>query len=470
MITPVLLCGGSGTRLWPTSRKSYPKQFAQAFGDHTLFQKSALRLSGDGYEQPIIVTNADYRFVVAEQLLEIGIEAQAILVAPEGRDTAPAILAASLFVAAKEPNKMMVFVPSDHVVHDDNALRTAIDVGLERAAMGDIVAFGITPTRPETKFGYLAIEQSKATGPIPLERFVEKPDKKTAEAMLASGSALWNASIYLMMAQGAVDAFEKHAPDMVTTVKAALKDAATDLDFVRLDPTAWTTVESMSVDRAVMESAKNICAVSFGGGWTDMGDWNEVWAAMGPDANGVSMRGAAIAIDCKNTLLRSEDERMEIVGIGLTDIIAVATSDAVLVGHRGRGEDVRKAVELLTQKGVQQAQAFPIDHRPWGWFESLAIGDRFQVKRIVVKQGAALSLQSHQHRSEHWIIVQGTARVTLGETEKLLAENESIYIPLGAVHRIANTGKVPVVMIEVQTGAYLGEDDILRYEDVYARD
>jgi mannose-1-phosphate guanylyltransferase/mannose-6-phosphate isomerase len=470
MITPVLLCGGSGTRLWPTSRKSYPKQFAQGFGEHTLFQKTALRLSGDGYEQPIIVTNADYRFVVAEQLLEIGIEAQTILVAPEGRDTAPAILAAALFVAAKDPNKMMVFAPSDHVVHDDIALRKAIDVGQERAALGDIVSFGVTPTRPAINFDYLALEQSKATGPTPLEKFVGKPDTKTAEALLVSGNALWNTSIYLMAAQGAVDAFEKHAPDMVTTVKAALKGAATDLDFVRLDPTAWTAVENMSVDHAVMGSAKNIYAVCFDGGWTDMGDWNEVWAELGPDANGVSTCGSAIAIDCKDTLLRSEDERMEIVGIGLTDIIAVATSDAVLVGHRGRGEDVRKVVELLTQKGIQQAQIFPIDHRPWGWFESLAVGDRFQVKRILVKQGAALSLQSHQHRSEHWIIVQGTARVTLDTTEKLLAENQSIYIPLGAVHRIANTGKVPVVMIEVQTGAYLGEDDILRYEDVYARD
>jgi mannose-1-phosphate guanylyltransferase/mannose-6-phosphate isomerase len=470
MITPVLLCGGSGTRLWPTSRKSYPKQFAQAFGEHTLFQKTALRFHGQGYESPIIVTHADYRFVVAEQLLDIGIEAQAILVEPEGRDTAPAILAAALSVATKEPDKLLVFAPTGHVIHDDNALRTAIDVSLERAKAGDIVTFGVTPTRADSNFGYLVLEKSGATGPVPLESFVEKPDGKAAKALVSGDNVLWNSGMLLMTAQCAIKAIEQHAPSIVTTVKTALKEASNDFGFVRLDAIAWSKVENISIDTALMKTAKNIHAVAFGGGWADMADWDEVRTELDPDANGVSTSGTAIAINCKDTLLRSEDDRMEIVGVGLTDIIAVATSDAVLVSHRGQGEEVKKAVALLTRKGIQQAQVFPVDHRPWGWFESLVIGDRFQVKRIMVKQGAALSLQSHHHRSEHWIIVEGTARVTLGETEKLLGENESIYIPLGAVHRIANTGKVPVVMIEVQTGAYLGEDDILRYEDVYARD
>lgn len=311
--------------------------------------------------------------------------------------------------------------------------------------------------------------KSAGAGPVPLEAFVEKPGKHGAETLLAKGDVLWNAGIYLMSVRGALNAFEQHVPDMLPQVRASLQDASDEFGFVRLDPTAWSEIENISVDYAVMERADNVYAVRFDGGWTDMGDWNEVWSELGRDDDGVSTSGVATAIDCKNTLLRSEDERIEIVGIGLTDIIAIATPDAVLVSQRGRGEDVKKAVELLALKGVRQAHSFPKDYRPWGWFESLVIGDRFQVKRIMVKQGAALSLQSHHHRSEHWIIVEGTARVTLGEEERLLTENQSIYIPLGTVHRITNPGKVPVVMIEVQTGAYLGEDDILRYEDVYAR-
>ncbi|MFQ1701344.1 mannose-1-phosphate guanylyltransferase/mannose-6-phosphate isomerase [Loktanella agnita] len=469
MLTPVLLCGGVGARLWPMSRKSYPKQFARLVGENTMLQDTALRLSGDGYGRPVIVTNAAFRFIVIEQLQEIGIEPQAILIEPEGRNTAPAVLAATLFLAGQNPDAVMVIAPSDHAVNDRAALHAAIVRGCAQAEAGSIVTFGITPDRPETGFGYLTLAEAGGDGPVPLSGFVEKPNKEAAQDLIDKGNTLWNAGIYLMSVKGARAAFDQYAPEMVQQVDAALQGACDDFGFVRLDPDAWAQTENISIDYAITERAENVFAVRFDGGWSDMGDWNEVWTELGRDENGVSTSGRATVIDCTDTLLRSEDERVEIVGIGLTDIIAIATPDAVLVSQRGRGEDVKKAVEILSAKKIRQAESFPKDYRPWGWFESLAIGDRFQVKRIMVKQGAALSLQSHHHRSEHWIIVQGTACVTLDEEERLLTENQSIYIPLGTVHRITNPGKVDVVMIEVQTGAYLGEDDILRYEDVYAR-
>lgn len=470
MIHPVLLCGGSGTRLWPLSRKSFPKQFTRLIGAESLFQASARRLSGPDFAPPVIITGSDYRFIVTEQLMEVGIDPGTVLIEPAARNTAPAVLAAALHLAATDPEAAILVAPSDHVVPDAAAFRAAVAAGLPAARAGRIVTFGIRPTRAETGYGWLELAGTPQDGQaIDLRRFVEKPARDKAEAMLAAGSFLWNAGIFLFTARTILDAFAAHAPGLLPPVTAAVQGAQADLGFLRLDPAAWAGAESISIDYAVMERAPNLVAVPFGAGWSDLGGWDAVATEMAQDATGNALGGAATAIDCRGSLLRSEDDRVELVGIGLDNIIAIATPDAVLVADRSRAQEVKKAVEVLQAKGAKQAEAFPRDHRPWGWFETLALADRFQVKRIVVKPGAALSLQSHMHRSEHWIVVTGTAKVTVDDTVRLLTENESVYIPLGAKHRMENPGKVPMVLIEVQTGSYLGEDDIIRYEDVYSR-
>ncbi|MFS4583678.1 mannose-1-phosphate guanylyltransferase/mannose-6-phosphate isomerase [Phaeobacter sp. C3_T13_0] len=472
MITPILLCGGSGTRLWPLSRKSYPKQFVPLVGETTLFQASALRLSGDGFAQPMVLTNSDFRFIVTEQLAEAGIDPGAILIEPAGRNTAPAVLAAALWLAARDPDGLMLVAPSDHVVPDAAAFRAAVAAAEPAARDGRLVTFGIKPDRAETGYGYLELDGDPGDFTprvIDLKRFVEKPDLTTAEAMLASGQFLWNAGIFLFSVQAILAAFRVHAPDLIAPVQAAVDKGEPDLGFLRLDPDAWDGAVDISIDYAVMERADNLAVVPYAGGWSDLGGWDAVWRESGPDGAGIVTQGRATAIDCSNSLLRSEDDGLEVVGIGLTDVIAVAMPDAVLVADASRAQDVKKAVAALKEKSARQAESFPKDHRPWGWFESLVVGERFQVKRIHVHPGAALSLQSHHHRSEHWIVVEGTAKVTVDDKVQLVSENQSVYIPLGAVHRMENPGKVPMVLIEVQTGSYLGEDDIIRYEDIYAR-
>lgn len=475
-ITPVLLCGGSGTRLWPLSRKSYPKQFVPLVGQETLFQASARRLSGEGdgigFEAPMVLTTSDFRFIVTEQLQAIGTDPGAILIEPEGRNTAPAILAAALRLAESDGEAVMLVAPSDHVVPDVTAFQTAVARGMTAVEQGNLVTFGIQPTQAETAYGYLELPGAPdgSGAPVSLKRFVEKPDATRAVEMLAAGNFMWNAGIFLFRAADMIAAFETHAPNLMAPVREALSEAKPDLGFLRLAPKAWAQVEDISIDYAVMERAPNLSVVPFDGGWSDLGGWDAVWREAGPDESGVVAGPGASAIDCTNTLLRADSEHMEIVGIGLDNILAVAMNDAVLVADMSRAQDVKQAVSVLMVKDASQAVQFPKDHRPWGWFESLVVGGRFQVKRILVHPGAALSLQSHVHRSEHWIVVEGTARVTVNDVVKLVTENESVYIPLGAVHRMENPGKVPMVLIEVQTGSYIGEDDIVRYEDVYARE
>ena len=470
MITPILLCGGSGTRLWPLSRKSYPKQFVPLVGDQTLFQASAERLSGEGYDKPLVLTNSDFRFIVTEQLAEVGIDPSAVLIEPEGRNTAPAILAAALYLEQTSPDALMLIAPSDHVIPDPDAFRKAVDKGTEAARNGQIVTFGITPTHGETGYGYLELSEEPSDRAIALKRFVEKPDAARAEEMVASGMYLWNAGIFLFSVRTILDAFRALAPDLMATVGKAVTEAKSDLGFLRLAPEPWSEAEDISIDYAIMERSTGLSVVPFSAGWSDLGGWDAVWREGDQDNRGVVTSGSATAIDCDNTLLRSEDDRVELVGLGLKNIITVAMPDAVLVADVSRAQDVKQAVAALKAKSAKQATMLPKDHRPWGWFESLVVGNRFQVKRIHVHPGAALSLQSHHHRSEHWIVVEGTAKVTVDEKVKLVSENQSVYIPLGAVHRMENPGKVPMVLIEVQTGSYLGEDDIVRYEDIYARD
>ncbi|MCH8467514.1 MAG: mannose-1-phosphate guanylyltransferase/mannose-6-phosphate isomerase [Roseinatronobacter sp.] len=472
-IYPLLLCGGSGTRLWPLSRKSYPKQFARITGEESLFQQAARRLSAPGFAPPSIVTGNDFRFIVTEQLAACQIAPRAILIEPEGRNTAPAVLAAALVLAQQAPEALMLVAPSDHVIPDDAAFRTAVQAACPRALAGDLVTFGITPDRAETGYGYLELAPGAEAGahsPQPLVRFVEKPDAARAGEMVAAGNFLWNAGIFLFTAQALIAAARRHAPDVLAPVEAAVQAAHTDLGFTRLAEGPWADVPDISIDYAIMERAGNLAVMPYAAGWSDLGGWDAVWQESGPDAAGNVVSAHATAIDCADTLLRSESARVELVGIGLQDMIAIATTDAVLVAHKSQAQRVKEAVAALKARGAAQATSFPVDHRPWGWFESLVIGDRFQVKRIVVHPGAALSLQSHHHRAEHWIVVAGTAKVTIDATVQLLGENQSVYIPLGAVHRLENPGKLPLTLIEVQTGSYLGEDDIIRYEDVYARD
>jgi len=472
MIHPVLLCGGSGTRLWPLSRKSYPKQFAQLVGDETLFQASAKRLSGDGFAAPMVLTNSDFRFIVTEQLSGVGIDPAAILIEPEGRNTASPVLAAALWLEKTDPDGVMLIAPSDHVVPDPEAFRAAVQAELPAAQEGQLVTFGIKPVHPETGYGYLELAEGPgdfSARPLKLTQFIEKPDADRAKEMVEAGNFLWNAGIFLFSVKAIIEAFRTHAPQLLAPVQSAVDDGQHDLGFLRLAPEAWAQAQDISIDYAVMEKATNLAVVPFAAGWSDLGGWDAVWRETHRDARGVATSGAATAIDCDDVLLRSEDPNLEVVGIGLKNMVAVAMPDAVLIADSSRGQDVKLAVAALKEKSAKQAVSFPKDHRPWGWFESLVVGDRFQVKRIVVHPGAALSLQSHHHRSEHWIVVEGTAEVTVDEKVKLVTENQSVYIPLGAVHRMVNPGKVPMVLIEVQTGSYLGEDDIIRYEDIYAR-
>lgn len=473
MIYPIILSGGSGTRLWPLSRKSYPKQFTALMGEESLFQASAQRLSGEDFFSPVIVTGEPFRFIVTEQLAQIEQSPQGILIEPEGRNTAPAVLAAALWVAERDPKGMMLVAPSDHVIADTEAFQSTVKAAVPCAHAGNLVTFGITPTRAETGYGYLELESgSYPTAKVPqtLARFVEKPDVSQAEKMLAEGIFLWNAGIYLFTAEAILSAYQRYAPSLVEAVMPAMDSASHDLGFTRLSSEDWAKVEDISIDYAIMEKADNLAVMPFAEGWSDLGGWDAVWLESGPDAQGNVCTPRATAIDCNNTLLRSDSEGLELVGIGLKDVIAVAMNDAVLVAHKSQAQRVKEAVAALKNRKVNQAVQLPRDYRPWGWYESLVIGGRFQVKRIVVHPGAALSLQSHHHRSEHWVVVEGTARVTVNEAVRLVAENEAVYIPLGAKHRMENPGKVPMVLIEVQTGSYLGEDDIVRYEDVYARE
>ncbi len=474
-IIPVILAGGSGTRLWPLSRKSYPKQFASLLGEETLFRAAVRRLSGETealkFTNPVILTASDFRFIVMEQLGLDEVIPEAVLIEPAARNTAPALLAAALHLEKTHPDAIMLVAPSDHVVPDSAAFHTAVTRGLEAVAQGDLVTFGIQPTHAETGYGYLemAAQPDVNGSPVKLARFVEKPNAARAEEMLAAGSYLWNAGIFLFSARTLIAAFEAHAPSLLEPVRQAVEQAEADLDFLRLAPEPWGKVEDISIDYAIMERASNLSVVPYGSGWSDLGGWDAVWRHSGPDENGVALSGAATAIDCHDTLLRSDSEGLAIVGLGLDNIVAVAMKDAVLIANKDRSQDVKLVVDSLKAKGVEQATSFPKDHRPWGWYESLLVGTRFQVKRITVLPGACLSLQSHFHRSEHWIVVEGTAKVTVDDKISILAENQSVYIPLGSVHRIENPGKIPMVFIEVQTGAYVGEDDIVRYEDKYAR-
>jgi mannose-1-phosphate guanylyltransferase/mannose-1-phosphate guanylyltransferase/mannose-6-phosphate isomerase len=468
-IHPVILCGGSGKRLWPASRKSMPKQFVRFGDDDSLLQQTIRRLEDISCAPPVLLTANDYRFVVAEQAAELGVKGHRLVVEPEQRNTGPAVCAAVELIQAQDHDALVLICPADHVITDVMTFANAVAAAIPSAVKGEIVTFGIRPDRAETGFGYieLANEASPDGVPQPFHRFTEKPDAVTAEAMVESGRFVWNAGIFLASAKTLMSAFGRHAPGLRAAVRRSIREAKTDLDFLRLGP-CYAEAPDLSIDYAVMEHMSGT-VVPISVGWSDMGSWRAVWEATRRDAAGVALTGQALALNCQDTLLSARDDQIQIVGIGLRNIAAIATRDAVLIADLDSAQSVADAVKELKLRKAPQAESFRQEFRPWGHYETLALGKRHQVKCIVVKPGGELSLQSHVHRSEHWVVVEGTARVTIGDTVSTLSENQSVYIPLGEIHRLANPGKVELRLIEVQTGAYLGEDDIIRYQDIYAR-
>ena len=468
-IHPVILCGGAGKRLWPASRKSMPKQFVRLTGDQSLLQETVRRVEDIACAAPMLITTEDYRFVVAEQMQEIGSQGHKIVIEPEGRNTGPAVCAAAELIHDADADALLLICPADHVIADPLALARAVAAAAPRARDGEIITFGVRPDRPETGYGYIEIADANAPDGAPQDfvQFIEKPQAEAAAEMLAAGRYLWNAGIFLASAKTLRKAFDRHAPEIQLSVVRAISEAQRDLDFLRLGK-AYVEAPDLSVDYAVMEHETG-AVVPISAGWNDLGSWRAVWQTTQQDAQGVALRGSCTAIDCAETLLDSTEDGIEVVGVGLRNIVAVATRDAVLVADLDSAQSVSDAVAELKRRKKPQAENFRKAFRPWGHYETLSLGPRYQVKSIVVHPGGKLSLQSHVHRAEHWVVVEGTARVTIGTEEKLVCENQSVYIPLAEIHRLENPGKVPLRLIEVQTGAYLGEDDIIRYEDVYDR-
>lgn len=463
-ILPVILSGGSGTRLWPLSREAYPKQFLQLAGEHSMLQSTWLRVADVATQAPIVVANEAHRFVAAEQLQQVGTTPSAILLEPIGRNTAPAIAAAALEACRDGADPLLLVLPSDHLIRDVAHFHRAILDAADIAEQGKLVTFGIQPTAPETGYGY--IKAVGGEGARAIERFVEKPDLATAKDYVASGEYYWNSGMFLFRASRYLQELERLQPQILAACRASWEKARRESDFIRLDADAFKASPSDSIDYAVMEKTADAAVVPLDAGWSDVGSWTALRDVSEQDANGNAHRGDVIAIDCHDTF--AYGERL-IAMVGLDDVIVVETDDAVLVGKSDRMQEVKDVVARLKADGRSEATWHRKVYRPWGAYDSIDNGERFQVKRITVKPGGTLSLQMHHHRAEHWIVVSGTAEVTRGNEVLLLAENQSTYIPLGVTHRLRNPGKLPLELIEVQSGSYLGEDDIVRFEDTYGR-
>ena len=488
-LQPVIMAGGSGTRLWPLSRAGYPKQFLVLQGNQSLLQQAALRLSAlAGAAAPIVVGNEEHRFLILDQLREARCTPSAVVLEPAGRNTAPAVTLAALQATQGGADPVLVITPADQTVTDPAAFTAALERAAEQAANGAVVILGITPDRPETGYGYIQAGDlappgagQNPGGPSaapdsrlkarPVHRFVEKPDLPTATAYLAEGGYFWNGGIFVLRASTWLQALEQFRPDILAATRAAFEAHSTDALFVRPDKAAFEAVPAESVDYAVLEkcpgSGIDIRMVPLDAGWNDLGAWDAVWQVAPQDADGNAATGDVLLHDSQRTLVHATHRLVGV--IGLQDVVVVETADAVLVSERSRSQEVKAIVGALSRQQRDEHTAHRKVHRPWGWYDSIDAGERFQVKRILVKPGASLSLQMHHHRAEHWIVVRGTAEIRCGERTLLLTENQSTYIPLGERHRLSNPGKVPLEIIEVQSGSYLGEDDIVRFEDTYGR-
>ncbi|ABS63542.1 mannose-1-phosphate guanylyltransferase/mannose-6-phosphate isomerase [Parvibaculum lavamentivorans DS-1] len=470
MIYPVILSGGVGSRLWPTSRALYPKQLLPLVSERAMLLETALRVVEDAhFSAPIIVSNDEHRFIIAQQMREAGITPFAHILESQGRNTAPAAAAAAAFVQARDPKGILLVLPADHHIADVAAFRRAIAQGEALAEAGKLVTFGVLPSAPETGYGYVKRGQPLPGGEaFAVERFVEKPDRAKAEAYLAEGGYDWNAGIFMFRVDRILDEMRAHCPEIATCAAEAVVKGVLDLDFLRLDPQAFNACPSDSIDYAVMEHTSEAAVVPVDMGWSDIGSWSALWEIGEKDEGGNVLAGDVIAVNTRDSYIRAESGL--VATIGVDNLVIVETGDVLLVASRDHVQDVKKVVERIAAAGRMEHKAHNRVHRPWGYYEALNAGERHQVKHLMVHPGAALSLQMHHHRAEHWVVVKGRAQVTVGETVKVLEENESVYIPVGTTHRLANPGDEPLSIIEVQSGSYLGEDDIVRFDDVYGRD
>ena len=470
-LIPVIMSGGSGSRLWPQSRSLYPKQFLPLVNSTTMLQDTVLRLDGvNGIQSPIVVANEEHRFLVAEQLREIGRQAAFIILEPVGRNTAPAVALAAIQALVNKPDEedaMLLVLAADHVIKEISAFHKAVDMALQHAEMGKLVTFGIVPTKAETGYGYIKASSTEADGVVPVEAFVEKPELSIAQRYVEQGGYYWNSGMFLFSARKYLQELNSYRPDIFEACQLAMTIEKSDLDFTRLNEKAFVECPEESIDYAVMEKTQEAVVVPLNAGWSDVGSWSALWEITGKDGDGNATIGDVQLCDTSGTYVRSENKL--IAAVGVSDLVISESDDAILVAHKSRVQDVKTIVEKLKIQNRSEAKLHRKVYRPWGCYDSIDNGDRFQVKHITVKPGSKLSLQKHYHRAEHWIVVRGSALVTNGDKEILLTENQSTYIPVGEVHRLENPGKVDLELIEVQSGSYLGEDDIVRFEDNYGR-
>lgn len=474
MIVPVILCGGSGSRLWPMSREQYPKQLLSLVGERSMLQDTLSRLEGiENQAEPILVCNEEHRFMVAEQVRQWKRDPGGILLEPQGKNTAPAATVSALYAADRVEDPLLLILPADHVIRNPEAFRDAVLRGLDAAREGKLVTFGIVPDQPETGYGYIRTDcnvrdiEAEDADVRPVHEFVEKPDRRTAEEYVRAGCYLWNSGMFMFTASSYLEELQAHAPDILRECRRAYETGSRDMDFFRLGADAFGACPANSIDYALMERTDRAAVVPLEAGWSDVGSWTALWEVEDRDESGNVCKGDVLCKDVANSYLHST-ERL-IAGVGLQDLVVVETKDAVLVADRERGQEVKDIVKSLERQERQETTVHSRVYRPWGSYENIDAGQRFQVKRIVVNPGSVLSFQMHHHRAEHWVVVRGTAKITQGERECILSEDQSTYIPLGTPHRLENPGKIPLELIEVQTGSYLGEDDIVRFQDQYGR-